>query len=55
MRESGFIGLLQVIFDCVRDGFGLRRAWMVMAVIALILSAPFLLFALLVYLIALIF
>jgi len=55
MRESGFLGLMQVIFDCVRDAFGLRRAWTVMAVIALILSAPFLLFALLVYLITLIF
>lgn len=55
MRESGFLGLLQVIFHSVRDGFGLRRAWTVMAVIALILAAPFLLFALLVYLIALIF
>jgi len=39
MRESGFIGLLQVIFDCVRDGFGLRRAWTVMAVIALMIAA----------------
>lgn len=55
MRESGFLGLLQVIFDCVRDGFGLRHAWMVMTVIALILSAPFLLFALFVYLVTLIF
>lgn len=55
MRESGFLGLMQVIFSSVRDGFGLRRAWSVMAVFALILSAPFLLFALLVYLITLIF
>lgn len=55
MRESGFLGLMQVIFDCVRDGFGLRRAWVVMAVIALILSAPFLLFALFVYLVSLFF
>jgi hypothetical protein len=55
MRESGFLGLMQVIFDCVRDAFGLRRAWTVMAVFALIFAAPFLLFALFVYLIALIF
>lgn len=55
MRESGFLGLLRIIFECVRDAFGLRRAWTVMAVIALILSAPFLLFALLVYLLTLVF
>lgn len=51
MRESGFLGLMQVIFDCVRDGFGLRRAWVVMLVIALILLAPFALLALLLALI----
>lgn len=55
MRESGFLGLLQIIFECVRDAFGLRRAWAVMAVIVLILATPFLLFALFVYLVSLIF
>ena len=55
MRESGFIGLIQVIFDCVRDGFGLRRAWTVLLVIALILATPFALLALLVFLISLVF
>jgi hypothetical protein len=55
MRESGFLGLMQVIFDCVRDAFGLRRAWTVMAVFVLIFATPFLLLALLVYLISLVF
>lgn len=54
MRESGFLGLLQVIFECVRDAFGLRRAWTVMAVFALIFAAPFLLFALFAYLVSLV-
>lgn len=55
MRESGFLGLMQVIFDCVRDGYNIRRAWAVMLVIALILAAPFALLALFVFLISLAF
>ncbi|MBX3595750.1 hypothetical protein [Sphingomonas sp.] len=31
MRESGLVGLLQVIFACVREGYGRARAWQVMA------------------------
>ena len=48
MRESGFVGLLQVIFGCVRDGFGARRAWSIMLVVALLLAIPVALIALLV-------
>lgn len=55
MRESGFLGLMQVIFDCVRDAFGLARAWTVMAVFALIFATPFLLLALFAFLISLVF
>ena len=54
-RQSGFLGLMQVIFDCVRDGYNIRRAWAVMLVIALILAAPFALLALFVFLISLAF
>lgn len=55
MRESGFIGLIQVVFDCVRDGFGLRRAWLVALMFALIFLAPFVLLALFLLLLAWIF
>ena len=51
MRESGFIGLLQVIFGCVRDGFGARRAWAIMLVVALLFAIPVALIALLIALI----
>ena len=40
MRESGFLGLMQVIFSCVRDAFGVTRAWVVMLVFALIFAIP---------------
>ncbi len=55
MRESGFLGLMQVIFDCVRDAFGIRRAWTVMLVFALIFATPFALLALFVLLLSWIF
>lgn len=48
MRESGFIGLVQVVFRCVRDGFGARRAWAIMLVTALLFAIPIALLALLV-------
>lgn len=47
MRETGFLGLIQVIFECVRDGFGARRAWTILFVAALLFALPIALLALL--------
>lgn len=40
MRETGFIGLFQVIFRCVRDGISTTHAWAVMAGFALLAIIP---------------
>lgn len=55
MRETGFVGLFRVIFECVRDGYGSARAWQVMAGFALLFALPFLLIAGIVWLVTLIF
>lgn len=36
MRDSGLYGLINIVFRCVRDGFGTARAWQVMAAFAAI-------------------
>jgi hypothetical protein len=51
MRENGSLGLMRVIFECVRDGFSTARAWQVMAVFALIAILPIALIAGLIWLV----
>jgi hypothetical protein len=45
IRNNGFLGLMEIIFVTVRDGYGVRRAWVVITIIALILSLPLLILA----------
>lgn len=40
MRESGFVGLIQVVFRCAQAGFGSTRAWAVVATMLLLLALP---------------
>ncbi|WP_186456932.1 hypothetical protein [Sphingomonas suaedae] len=40
MRESGFVGLIQVVFRCAQAGFGSTRAWAVVATMLLLVALP---------------
>lgn len=48
MRESGLYGIINIVFRTVRDGFGIARAWQVMAAFA---APPLILLALILLLI----